>query len=187
MALFDTIGKTLIGLGISEAQKAIWRNNFQIDDVVGDAPVGTTISGVEVRDRLVIETTAIGESKDLAIDAYEIDITGGNNIVETQLVGRDGTFKERISNQDIKANITVTFISDEFNKYPEEDFRILYNALTVKGSIRLLCKVFDRVGAYDFVVNSHSMKAGIYTYQSVSFSVTQDRSEELDILSLATS
>ena len=183
MSLFDLVKSELIGEGISRIQSAVWKDTFNIEDL-GDEPVGVTKAGAEVRDRLVIEATAIGLEKDLFIDAYTIDIDGTPNIVKTSLVDRDGTIKEYTSDGDLTARISITLLSGELNKYPEEDFRVLWAVLKHKGTIRMQSKLFDRLGVYDFVVEGKSLSAEEYERQTVSFTVIEDRSAEIDILNL---
>lgn len=181
--IFNNIKRELVGEGIGLLQRSIWNKTFDIPDL-GDEPVGTTRVGGEVRDRLVIEATAIGLDKDLAIDAYNIDTDTTKNIVENSFIGKDGTVKEYISNGDLQASITIVLMSGEINKYPEEDFRILMDVLRYEGTIRMQSKFFDRMGVYDFAVKGYSLSAEQYEQQTITFTVSEDKSIEIEILNL---
>ncbi len=113
-----------------------------------------------------------------------ISMTGRKNIVETQLIGTQGSVKELISLADYEISLVGTVVGDSIDSYPEAGVRALSELYKRNESIELICALTDIVlGAdCDVVIKSISFPAvGAYENQQiVEMSLTTDRMLELE-------
>ena len=185
MALIPTNFLLQQGLstGLSLVKRLVWKRKFAIDDL-GDEPVGTSSRGTPVYDRLIIDGSSIGLGQDIQIDAYTIDVSQQKNLVETALVGRNGTTKEYVSTGDYQITIGLTLFSDAVNKYPEEELRLLKEILNYNGNIKLYAKWLSRLDITECFVKSHSLRAEVYTQQSIKIELVSDTPSEVEFIDL---
>lgn len=80
--------------------------------------------------------------KEYEITCAMISITGKKNIVSTPLVGRKGTVKELINEDDYQINITGVIIGSG-HQFPEEQLDEIKELYSVNEAIELKCALTD--------------------------------------------
>lgn len=126
----------------------------------------------------------VAHGKRIEIPNAVINMTGKKNIVETQLIGVQGSVKELVSLADYEISIVGTVVSDSPDSYPEEGVRDLVELYNLNESVELISGLTDIVlGADSYVViKSISFPAvgGYENQQIVEMSLVTDRLMELE-------
>jgi len=93
----------------------------------------------------------------LVLDTILMDVTQSKNIVKTVLQGRNGTVKEYTSNGDYQINIKGAIVSQDANKYPEDDVNTLVDILNVPSTLEVISDYLDLFGIDEVVVENYSL------------------------------
>lgn len=86
--------------------------------------------------------TFIHKGKEYEIPCALISITGRKNIIETPLVGRQGSVKELISLEDYQINITGAIIGEN-QVWPEEQLDAINELYNINEAVELKCALTD--------------------------------------------
>lgn len=86
--------------------------------------------------------TFIHQGKEYEIPCALISITGRKNIIETSLVGRQGSVKELISLEDYQISITGA-VFGENQVWPEEQLDAINELYNINEAIELKCALTD--------------------------------------------
>lgn len=86
--------------------------------------------------------TFIHQGKEYEIPCALISITGRKNIIETPLVGRQGSVKELISLEDYQISITGA-VFGENQVWPEEQLDAINELYNINEAIELKCALTD--------------------------------------------
>lgn len=86
--------------------------------------------------------TFIHKGKEYEIPCALISISGRKNIIETPLVGRQGSVKELISLEDYQISITGAIIGEN-QMWPEEQLDAINELYTVNEAVELKCALTD--------------------------------------------
>lgn len=86
--------------------------------------------------------TFIHQGKEYEIPCALISITGRKNIIETPLVGRQGSVKELISLEDYQISITGV-VFGENQVWPEEQLDAINELYNINEAIELKCALTD--------------------------------------------
>lgn len=121
---------------------------------------------------------------DIEIPVAAISIKGKKTIVETPLVGRNGSVKELISIDDYDIDIDGVVMSEDRN-YPEDGVQQIAELFKLNESVELISAVSDIVigPATQIVVKSIDWPkvGGVENMQAFSLSAATDASVELEI------
>lgn len=122
------------------------------------------------------------KEKEYEIPNAVISITGSKTIVETPMVGRQGTVKELINIKDYDINIAGVAMDSDF---PESQLKRLSELFKINEAVKLKCALTDIFLDEDDQVVIRSMDfvemKGTETAQIVKMSLVSDRSFELII------
>lgn len=128
----------------------------------------------------------------IAVDGTTIEIphavvsfTSKKTIVETPLVGRNGSVKELISTDDYEISITGVIESKDRRNYPEAEVKQLEQLYERNEAVELICALGDMLLGDNTMVVIKScrfpaVKAVEYT-QVVEFTAVSDQPFELEI------
>lgn len=120
-------------------------------------------------------------------DTWEFDdaivsVTGKKSIVETPLIGRQGTVKELISINDYEIKL-MTVISGE--DYPEQDVMGLIKLFKINESIKIICAITDYFLENEDRVVIKSLDfppmEGVEDMQAVVMTLLSDQNFELEL------
>lgn len=120
-------------------------------------------------------------------EAYEIpnaviSFTGKKTIVETPMVGRQGSVKELIGLDDYEIGVQGVALSDDF---PQEALERLHELYTINESVSLQCALTDVFLDKDDKVIIRSVELsdmhGTESFVTIKISLVTDRSFELKI------
>jgi len=127
---------------------------------------------------------AIGDDYEIELPSPLITISGQKTIVETPLVGQDGTVKEYINIQDYSIKIVITIINKD-DTYPESKFYEFVKLWKKKEVMTLKCALTDLfLQAKDNAVitgfNTPDMQ-GIINAQVIEYTLKSDWYYELEL------
>lgn len=84
----------------------------------------------------------IHKGTEYEIDCAMVSITGKKNIVSTQMIGRKGTVKELINEDDYQISITGIVIGEN-QQFPEEKLDKIKELYSINEAIELKCALTD--------------------------------------------
>lgn len=84
----------------------------------------------------------VHQGEEYEIDCALVSITGRKNIISTPLVGRKGSVKELINEDDYQVSITGLVIGDD-RQFPEEKLDRINVLYTVNEAVTLKCALTD--------------------------------------------
>lgn len=88
-----------------------------------------------------------------------ISISGGKNIIKTQIDGQDGTFKELFSKADYQITIRGICIQDDGtsddDSYPEEQVLKIRQILEIKKGVKVVCEFLRLFGIDMLAIESY--------------------------------
>ncbi len=123
-------------------------------------------------------------SKKTEIPNAVISMTGRKNIVETQLIGVQGSVKELVSIADYEISLISTVVGQSPDSYPEEAVRELVDLYNKNEAVEIVSGITDIVLGADshVVIKSISFPAvgGYENQQIVEMSLVTDRLLELE-------
>ncbi|BDD07495.1 DUF6046 domain-containing protein [Aureibacter tunicatorum] len=158
--------------------------NFDADQVVDQVFTENEVSmlGTPVFSRLII-TDKSGTGISMSLDTVVIDITGNNNIAQTPILGKSGTFKEFLSEGDFSVTIKGAIINEKDNTYPTKEVSELISLCQAKNSLDVSSPFLSLFKIYNLVVNSYEIrqsdKQGYTNIQTFSMTCTSDKPVEL--------
>jgi Domain of unknown function (DUF6046) len=95
--------------------------------------------------------------KQFEFDEATCNVSRQKNIVETVVVGREGTVKEHISNGDYQIDISIGIMkNDKADEYPLEELRALVRMMDEPSAIEVGSEYLDVFKIKEIVVKSHS-------------------------------
>ena len=86
--------------------------------------------------------TFVHKGKEYEIPCALVSITGRKNIIETPLVGRQGSVKELISLEDYRISITGAIVGEN-EEWPEEGIEAIQELYGINVAIELKCALTD--------------------------------------------
>ncbi len=111
-----------------------------------------------------------------------VSVTAKKNIVETQLIGRQGSVKELINIDDYEIKFVATLSDDD---YPEQEVMDLVKLFKINESVKMICAITDYflededkvvIKALDFPAVE-----GVEDMQIVTMTLVGDKNFELEI------
>ncbi len=90
--------------------------------------------------------------KDLRIDTILFEVELPKLIVRTEIVGRNGTIKEYISDGDYQIMAKGLIVSPYPNQFPADDFDLLIKYVNVNTQISVISQFLDRFGITSVVI-----------------------------------
>lgn len=164
---------------------------YDFEEFQGSDPAVAISSqlGTEILSNIVFEAGSYTDRgqvinfEGLAIDMVLITINQTKNIIKTDVQGRAGSVKEYISLGDYVINIKAAIVSSDSEKYPAEDVRKLLDILKAPIALKFRSEFIDRLGAFDFVVESYSLPQtqGFRNVQAVNINLITDTPLEIKV------
>ncbi len=169
------------GLPFPLSQKAV--SDYYSPTMKENTNLGTTLRKNDLKGRMYfMPVTLIHEKKEYEIPNAIIGIKTTKKIVETPMVGRQGTVKELISINDYEISIAGLAVSDD---WPEEELIQLNELFNINESVEIKSALTDIFLEQDSMVVIKSMDfaemKGVETVQTVKISLITDRSFDLVI------
>ncbi|MCM1031861.1 MAG: DUF6046 domain-containing protein [Oscillibacter sp.] len=128
------------------------RNDYQGEDFIVDGTAetlkthsnkGTTIYKKDaLGNYYFMPVTFVHNGKEYEIPCALVSITGRKNIIETPLVGRQGSVKELISLEDYRISITGAIVGEN-EEWPEEGIEAIQELYGINEAIELKCALTD--------------------------------------------
>lgn len=115
----------------------------------GRAIQRTSMLGTPVFSDMIL---SYGNDLELQLDVVLIDITAKKNIVETKIVGRAGTVKENISDDDYSINIKGVLYSETPNIVPSDALIKLNKLRRVNDTINVISPFLDLFDIFQLVI-----------------------------------
>lgn len=117
----------------------------------------------------------------LIIDTVIFDVGQSKNIIQTDLIGRNGTFKEYIADSDYTVNIKGVLVSDQ-NVFPEDDLEEFVKVMTVPQALDVKNTEFlGYFGITSIVVKDFKVNQVEGFRNMVAFSITALSDEALEL------
>jgi hypothetical protein len=105
--------------------------------------------------------------KTYSFDEALINVSRQKNIVETVVVGRDGTVKEFISNGDFSLDIQIGIESEDNFSYPEAELKSFEKLMSEKREIEVGSDFLFIFGITEIVVKSYSVPQQTHSNRQV--------------------
>lgn len=146
--------------------------------------VGTSMLGFQVYSNLSIRSGSyrdngeniIAEYGDIRVDAAIFELSKDNNVITTDIQGRENTIIEYISGKSWKINCKGRILTTKRNTYPTTDVVQLINALNSNKSLRVDSWFLNMVGIYNIVILKKTVpqEEGSEEYQKFEFEAMAD-------------
>jgi len=186
--LKGAIIKNTIGL-IASAEPALKRG-FKFDAPTGPTKaqpmsiVGTSVFGMPVFSNLQIKGgeyrdnagNIIGQFQDIRIDACIMEVNEENNIITTDIQGKNGTVIEYVSSKASVINIKGRIMTDLASAFPYDDVQNLAIALKTNKSLQIESWFLNLFGIYNIMPKKkyYSQVEGSQEYQKFEFDAIAD-------------
>jgi hypothetical protein len=101
--------------------------------------------------------------------------------VKTAIQGKNGTFKEYVSDGDYSISIRGILTTTQANKYPKSDTQRLLDLLTANEPLIAISDFLSVFGVSNLVVESYTLPQTEGFYSSQSFEITCSSDEPLEL------
>ena len=117
------------------------------------------------------------------MDSALVDVSMKKNIVQTPVVGHDGTRKEYISQGDFTIGIQGVFTSGENEVFPQADVDALIKALSAPIPLEIVCPHLFRFGITKMVVTDYKIPQdeGVYSTQRITINAISHSPSYADV------
>lgn len=95
-----------------------------------------------------------GKGEPFVFDVVLVEVSMTKNIIKTAVAGRNGTFKEYISDGDYEVKIMGAFMG--IDKYPLADMRRFHDLLKEPQAIKVVSEFLRIFDIYNIVIESYS-------------------------------
>lgn len=157
--------QNLAGINLVDAYSQVWRA-FHPPVFAGPQPGISETQPIQTgdlydssRDRASIIGTDVVMSVRLGDidlpDSTVIRVTGGNKVIETDMNGSDGTFKELWSKNDYMVTLRGFIVSRNDDDYPKDQVRQMRELADAQESLEVECEAtnifgIERLAIYDY-------------------------------------
>lgn len=119
----------------------------------------------------------IGKFDEIRLDCVIIEMDNENNLVTTDIQGRNTTIIEYISSKSWTINITGRLLAKQPGVYPQEDVSNLITALNSNKALRITSWFLNMAGIYQIAIKKKSIhqEEGSQEYQKFDFEAIADR------------
>jgi hypothetical protein len=146
----------------------------------GDTPNGVSLLGTPVFSNLILYLPSNADIA-LRIDTVLITVSMTKNIVKTAIQGRNGTFKEYVSDGDYSISIRGILTTNNANQYPKADMQVLYDLLTASEPLEAVSDYLAVFGVQNLVVESFNIPQVEAFYNTQPFEITCSSDEPLEL------
>lgn len=156
-------------------------SGFQSNTVPGsDEPNGISALGTPVFSNLTLRLPSDSQ-KVLRMDTVLMTVSMTKNIVKTSIQGRNGTFKEYVSDGDYAVSIRGILTTNNGNQYPKADTQMLYDLLAANDPLSAISDFLSLYGVKNLVVESFNIPQveGFYNTQPFEITCSSDTPLEL--------
>jgi len=118
------------------------------------------------------------------LDTSIINIDYRKIIVKTQVAGRNGTFKEYISDDDYMINISGVLVNDNMNSYPSGDMINFTKIIKKNEQLTVLNPILEILGVSSLVIESvrYPQRPGFENMQAFEIMALSDTDYEIEYL-----
>jgi hypothetical protein len=183
--------ETALQFGLNNLKGAILKNTFKFFQTRvatdGDnplTPVSQSVFGTPVYSNLHIigdsytdnQQKVIGTFYDVVADAVIMEVNRDNNVITTDLQGRDNSVIEYISKKSWRINVKGRILSQERDVYPRMAVDNLITALDANKSLAVTSWYLNMCSIYNIVImkKSFPQEEGSQEYQRFEFDAIAD-------------
>lgn len=147
---------------------------------INDESNAVSVLGTPVFSNLILQLPSNPQIA-LRIDTVLITVSMTKNVVKTAIQGRNGTFKEYVSDGDYSISIRGILTTNNAKQYPKADVQTLYDLLTAPEALEAQSDFLSLFGVKNLVVESFNLPQTEGFYNSQSFEITCSSDEPLEL------
>lgn len=178
-------------LGLNTLKGIIAKNTLKFfqkplpPGISGNRVLGHSVFGFPVFSNLLISgdsyqdnnRNTIGSFSDIRLDVVIMEMERENNLVTTDVQGRNGTIIEFIGSKSVNIHVTGRILAEQPGIYPDAEVRKLATALYSNKALRVDSWFLAMRGIYHIVIKKDSIKQeeGSQEYQKFEFDALADQ------------
>lgn len=177
------------GFGLKALETSIY--DKRIPALGQDAPLHTSELGTGVFSDLDISSASyVDQNTGLTktTPAFKLDtvlfvVAQQKSIVLTPIIGRNGTVKEYISDNDFSINVRGIITSGQNGIYPRQSFKDLFDNLKAPIALPVNSWYLNQMGIFSLVVTDYTLpqREGYYAQQLFELNCLSDEPVELQL------